>query len=85
MKYKTKEEMFDRITKSRSWNELGFSIKDLAEKIAESNTESSVTEAKEDTRDAYITELEAKVSRLMDTNKQLRAENKTLKSKVKNL
>lgn len=81
MKFKTKEEMFDRIKKVRSWNELGFTIKDLAEKLLEDDTNAQ----KEDSRENYISELEAKISRLTDTNKQLRAENKTLRAKVKNL
>lgn len=83
MVYKTKTDMIEQLKGARSWAEAGVTIKELLDILDESQNSPGHNSAEESDKDNYISELEGKISRLTDTNKQLRAENKALKAQVK--
>lgn len=82
MKFTTKTEVLSRMKQARSWNELGISICDVCA-ILEKEEENSNTGKETADYEAELEELRNKNARLTETNKQLRAENKALKSGVK--
>lgn len=82
MKFTTKTEVLSRMKQARSWNELGISICDVCA-ILEKEEENSNAGKEIVDYEAELEELRNKNARLTETNKQLRAENKALKSGVK--
>lgn len=74
-----KQEMLDKLKTSRSWKELGYSIKEVYD--AFSNDRNETKTASNNEKDEEVKMLKEKVERLSETNKQLRAENKALKGK----
>lgn len=67
----TKQEILDKMKKARSWRELQIDIKDVLNVFEEDKNEE---------RDNQITELQQKIERLTETNRQLRSENKALRA-----
>lgn len=96
MENKGKREILDRIKKSRSWKETGLSLEEVYDAFSgdsshvDGDYDKSYGEANEEAysalkiaceqNEATIRELQGKITRLTDTNKQLRAENKSLKN-----
>lgn len=68
----TKQEILDKMMKARTWHELGIGIKEVYTAFAD-ETDRQSGESDE------IRELKEKISRLNETNKVLRAENKKLR------
>lgn len=73
-----KQEMMDKMLKARSWKELGFSIQQVCNAFMDDKNETKTVSNNESDE---LKMLREKVERLTETNKQLRAENKTLKGK----
>lgn len=81
-----KTELLDKMKNARSWRELGMTIADVMDVIA--NNGNANTDTNNSAYKAKIAELEQenkqlkdKCDRLADANKQLRAQNKELKGK----
>lgn len=73
----SKEEMIERLEKARSWKEAGITPQDVYELLVIDNLQGSQGNPYE----AELEELRAKYDRIAEINKQLRAENKSLRAK----
>lgn len=71
----TIEQILDKLENARSWKEAGVSVEDVYNALCEVRNTS-----KEGSQSNDLTELQEKVARLTETNKQLRAENKQLRN-----
>lgn len=66
-----KQQILEKMTKSRSWKELGLTIAEVYEAFSDNvNGDETIEE---------IAKLKEKVERLSEANKQLRNENKMLR------
>lgn len=69
----TKEEVVKKLENAKSWRETGLTLDDVKAVLQGDNAEPS--------QQAQIIELREKVSKLTDTNKQLRAKIKQLEGR----
>lgn len=74
----TIEQILDKLENARSWKEAGVSVEDVYNALCE--VEEYRNTSKEGSQSNELTELQEKVERLTETNKQLRAENKQLRN-----
>lgn len=81
-----KTELLDKMKNARSWRELGMTIADVMDVIANNGTATTATDNSDYNNKIAALEqenkqLKDKCDRLADANKQLRTENKGLKGK----
>lgn len=75
-----KQEMLDKMLKSRSWKEFGISIQEVCNALVnDENVTKTVPNQSNESDELKM--LREKVERLSETNKKLREENKALKGK----
>lgn len=72
-----KKEIIERLKCSRSWRETGISIEEVINALSECCCSGSCSHEAEEKQ---IAELKDKISKLTETNRQLRSEIKGLKS-----
>lgn len=75
-----KQELVNRMKNARSWTELGLSIQEVCNALTDNKNITSTSSNTHNESDE-LKMLREKVERLSETNKQLRAENKSLKGK----